>query len=220
MYALLKHEHRSPLQGILLPVQELRTNLDLDPQESAMFLEMIEHNTIRLQRMFEKVHNLGEMKAKHWDFEFVATDLNAMVRQVIREKKTRILTCDITMATELSEETSLIIDPKQISWVIAELLDNAVQFSPLESPVMVKIGQDNGEYTITVCDHGDGIDTALLPHVFEAFGHPDGMHHTKGYGLSLATARQIMLAHHGSIEIKSSKGQGTNVVLRFTEVTV
>ncbi|ETW92433.1 MAG: hypothetical protein ETSY1_43650 [Candidatus Entotheonella factor] len=83
----------------------------------------------------------------------------------------------------------------------------------------VKIGQDNREYTITVCDQGDGIDTALLPHVFEAFGHPDGMHHTKGYGLSLAIARQIMLAHHGSIEIKSSKGQGTSVTLRLPEVT-
>lgn len=217
MYALLKHEHRTPLQGILLPVQELRTNSDLDAQESAMFLEMIEQNTRRLQRMFEKVHTLGEMKAKHWDFELVETNVNAMVRQVIEEKKTRISTCDMTMHTELPEKTLCAIDPKQISWVVAELLDNAVQFSPLEAPVTVKVGQDNGEYTITVSDQGDGIDTALLPHVFEAFGHPDGMHHTKGYGLSLAIARQIMLAHHGSIEIKSSKGQGTSVTLRLPE---
>ncbi len=142
-----------------------------------------------------------------------------MVRQVIEEKKTRILTCDMTIDTEIPEGTSLVIDPKQIRWTIAELLDNAIQFSPLEAPVAVKIGHDNGEYTITICDQGDGIDTALLPHVFEAFGHPDGMHHTKGYGLSLAIVRQIMLAHHGSIEIKSSKGHGTNVVLRFPEVT-
>ncbi len=184
-----------------------------------MFLEMIEQNTSRLQRMFEKVHTLGEMKAKHWDFDFVAMDINEMVREAIGEKKTRISTCDIAMHTELPEEASSVVDAKQIRWILAELLDNAVQFSPLEAPVTVRVGNDNGEYTITVCDQGDGIDTALLPHVFEAFGHPEGMHHTKGYGISLAIARQIMLAHQGSIEIKSSKGHGTSVILRFPEIT-
>ncbi len=220
MYALLKHEHRTPLQGILLPVRELRTNPDLDSQESALFLEIIEQNTLRLQHMFEKVHTLGAMKAKQWDFEFVPTDLNALVHQVVGEVKNRILTCDMQINDELPEAASLVIDPKQIGWTITELLENAVQFSPLEAPVTVDVGRDNGEYTVTVCDQGDGIDTALLPHVFEAFGHPDGMHHTKGYGLSLAIARQIMQAHQGSIEIKSTKGHGTSVTLRFPEITV
>ncbi len=215
MYALLKHEHRTPLRGILLPVQELRTNAELDPQESAMFLEMIEQNTSRLQHLFEKVHTLGAMKAGQWNFEFFPSGLNELVRQTVEEKKTRILTCDLKMHTDLPDEASLDIDGKQIRWVVAELLDNAVQFSPLEAQVTIEIGRDNAEYTVSVCDQGDGIDMALLPHVFEAFGHPDGMHHTKGYGLSLAIARQIILAHQGSIEIKSTKGIGIRVTLRF-----
>ncbi len=124
------------------------------------------------------------------------------------------------MHTDLPDTASLDMDAKQISWILIELLENAVQFSPLEAPVTVEVGHDNAEYTIAVCDQGDGIDTALLPYVFEPFGHPDGMHHTKGYGLSLAIARQIMLAHHGSIEIKSTKGLGTSVKLRFPEAAV
>ena len=220
MYALLKHEQRTPLRGILLPVQELRTNPALDPQESAMFLEMIEQNTSRLQHLFEKVHTLGVMNASQWDFEFAPSNLNDLVRQAIAEKKTRILTCDMTMYTDLLDTVSLEIDAKQVAWILTELLENAVQFSPLESPVNVDVRQDNLTYTISVRDQGDGIDTAFLPHVFEPFGHPDGMHHTKGYGLSLAIARQIMLAHHGSIELKSTKGLGTTVTLRFPQTAL
>ncbi len=217
MYALLKHEHRTPLRGILLPVQELRTNAELDPQESAMFLEMIEQNTTRLQHLFEKVHTLGAMKAGHWDFEFAPANVNALVRQTIEEKQTRILTCDMTLHTELPDTAALHVDANQLRWIMTELLENAVQFSPLEASVSVEVGHGDGEFTISVCDQGDGIDAALLPHVYEAFGHPDGMHHNKGYGLSLAIARQIMLAHHGSIEITSTKGLGTRVTLHLPE---
>ncbi|MDH3603131.1 MAG: HAMP domain-containing histidine kinase, partial [Candidatus Tectomicrobia bacterium] len=216
MYALLNHETRTPLHGILLPAQELRTNESLNAEERDMFLEMIEQSATRLQHLFERVDTLSTMKSGLWDFQFIATDVRKVVQSAIDAITARIPACDITLEHDLPEAVFAMLDPHQMSRVIAAMLENAIQFSPLEGRVTVGVRHDNEYCYVTVSDEGDGIDPVFLPHVFEEFGHPDGMHHTKGYGLSLATVRQVMLAHQGTIEVESTKGVGTTFTLRLS----
>ena len=215
MFVLFNHDTRTPLHSILLPVRELRTNNGLAPEEQAMFLEMIEHSAMRLQRLLQKVQTLSAMKAGQWLFEFDQVDLEKLVRTAVAEVGTRVSTVAITIAPNPPATCLARLDQTQIKWVINAMLENAIQFSHLDGQVTISVHRDDTSVSIAVSDVGDGIDAALLPHVFEPFGHPDGMHHTKGYGLSLALARQIALAHHGTIEVESHKGVGSTFTLRL-----
>jgi signal transduction histidine kinase len=66
-----------------------------------------------------------------------------------------------------------------------------------------------------VTDRGQGIDSNYLPYVFEELSDPDIDHHSKGQGLSLAIARQIVLQHNGTISAESKKGSGTTFTVRL-----
>jgi signal transduction histidine kinase len=99
--------------------------------------------------------------------------------------------------------------------VFRAMLENAVRFSPLAGHIVVAALCDDACCRVTVTDYGTGIDADILPHVFEEFVHTDITHHTVGHGLSLAIARQIVLAHNGTIIAESTKGAGTTFTVRL-----
>jgi signal transduction histidine kinase len=99
--------------------------------------------------------------------------------------------------------------------VLIAILENAIQFSPPEGHVCVRVTRDADRFCMTVTDAGDGIAPDFLPRLFEEFAQPDVTHHSAGQGLSLALARQIVLAHHGTIEVTSTKGLGTTLTVRL-----
>jgi signal transduction histidine kinase len=68
---------------------------------------------------------------------------------------------------------------------------------------------------LTVTDRGPGIALDALPQVFEAFACADIRHHSTGHGLSLAIARQIVLAHDGTLEVESRPGVATTFTVRL-----
>ena len=69
---------------------------------------------------------------------------------------------------------------------------------------------------MSVTDRGQGIDPEYLPYVFEELSDPDIDHHSKGQGLSLAIARQIVLQHNGTISAESEIGSGTTFKVRLS----
>jgi two-component system sensor histidine kinase/response regulator len=99
--------------------------------------------------------------------------------------------------------------------VIKAILENAIRFSPLGGCVTVSVWSDNKHCYTTISDKGVGIEPDFLSRVFEEFAVADIIHHSEGQGLSLAIARQVVLAHNGTIEVKSTKGAGTTFTVRL-----
>jgi two-component system sensor histidine kinase SenX3 len=109
----------------------------------------------------------------------------------------------------LPDEAITRLDPASMPSVLTAMLENAIRFSPLDGRVVIRVSRDNERLCMTVTDEGDGIAPDILPRVFEGFVQTDLMHHSEGQGLSLALAYQIVLAHHGTITVVSTKGLGT-----------
>jgi signal transduction histidine kinase len=111
-------------------------------------------------------------------------------------------------------------DEARLSRVLANLLDNAVKYSPQGAQVEVEVAvvQRDGEdhAVLRVRDHGQGIPPEDLAQVFERYYRgsnvADG---TSGSGLGLAVAQQIVAQHGGAIEIDSQPGIGTTVSVRL-----
>jgi signal transduction histidine kinase len=100
--------------------------------------------------------------------------------------------------------------------MLANLLDNAVKYSPEHQEIGVSLATDNGWAVLTVRDHGLGITADDLPHVFERFYRGSNVpSDAPGTGLGLAGARQIVEQHGGTIELESEPAVGTLVRVRL-----
>jgi two-component system sensor histidine kinase BaeS len=95
--------------------------------------------------------------------------------------------------------------------VFANLLDNAVKYTPSGKHVMVSASRYWQTFSIEVTDSGMGIAPEHLPHLFERFYRADSARAraTGGFGLGLAISQAIVQAHRGQIEVTSEPGQGT-----------
>jgi signal transduction histidine kinase len=93
--------------------------------------------------------------------------------------------------------------------VLGNLLSNAIRHTPPGGSVSVAATQAGGAVQVEVVDDGEGIPAELLPRIFDRFVRGPGSH---GSGLGLAIARDLVVAHGGSIAVESRVGAGTTVV--------
>jgi signal transduction histidine kinase len=101
-------------------------------------------------------------------------------------------------------------DPDRLRQVLANLVANAVRYSPPGAPVLVEVGREPGAEAeralVTVADQGPGIPADLLPRLFERFAPGPG---SNGLGLGLYLANRIAAAHGGSLTVDTALGKGT-----------
>jgi signal transduction histidine kinase len=115
---------------------------------------------------------------------------------------------------DLSATSTVVMgDADRLEDVFCNLLDNAIKNTPPQGEIQITI-QANQLKTIavTIADSGPGIPPEQLPHVFERFQQSSGLRN--GFGLGLAIAREIVLAHDGEIKVASEPGEGA----RFTVI--
>ena len=122
---------------------------------------------------------------------------------------------NVAIEFDPSATVSLQADPEDLELVWANLLENAIRFSPAGGDVQLRV-RANGEWGyVEVTDHGAGIPAPELPHVFERFHRGDSSRarNTGGYGLGLAISKALIEAYGGSITPESQPGQGTRMTV-------
>jgi signal transduction histidine kinase len=120
---------------------------------------------------------------------------------------------DIALSLQLPPDPiELECDGARIEMAVANLLDNAVKFTPAGGRVNVGAEQREDVVRIWVEDSGPGIDPIDQPHIFERFYRSRG-NHTEGSGLGLAIVQSIVRAHGGQVSVKSEPGKGSSFVL-------
>jgi signal transduction histidine kinase len=100
-------------------------------------------------------------------------------------------------------------DRSRLQRVVANLLDNAVKYSPRGGTVTLSVKLDAGNARVEISDTGIGIDENDIPHIFERFYRGDKSRSTAGSGLGLSLALAIIRAHGGDITVKSSSHGST-----------
>ena len=101
--------------------------------------------------------------------------------------------------------------------VIANVLSNAVKFTPEGGEVSLKIGRDGAFLKIEVADTGPGIPADQLSYVFDRFfqGSASGRKGSQGSGIGLALTKELVELHHGHIQVESKVGEGTQFTIFF-----
>jgi heavy metal sensor kinase len=114
-------------------------------------------------------------------------------------------------------DTPLLVDAdrSRLQRVIANLLDNALKFTPAGGRVALEARKTDNSVQILISDNGIGIDKDDLPRVWERFYRADSSRSTPGTGLGLSLVQSIVHAHGGTVDIESEKNSGTHVSVRF-----
>jgi len=150
------------------------------------------------------LHRLDEQEV---DLTRLVRDACELLEPVAEDK-------GLSLACETPEAFPLVGDPPMIQRILANLLDNAIKYTPSGGAVKVSLSEKDGrEALVTVHDTGIGIPADDLPHIFERFYRCDHSRSQPGTGLGLSLARALANAHQGDITVTSTSGQGSTFTL-------
>lgn len=113
------------------------------------------------------------------------------------------------------ENPNLRIDRDLIANALNNLLDNAIKYSKTSPEITVNTYIKNDKFNISVEDKGIGMSKDVLNKIFERFyrAHTGNLHNIKGFGLGLNYANEIVNAHNGHINVKSTLGKGSTFII-------
>lgn len=211
--ANISHELRTPLTH-LKGYLELLVAGDLgslnEQQHSA--LAIIERSSDRLGRLIEdlllfSVSQSDQMQISMASFELPVLSLSALhkTKHKARERNIKLVyECDEKMPNVEGDED-------KISWVIIQLLDNAIKFTQPGGMVTLRICQKENLVDVMVVDTGIGIPASRVEEIFDSFYQLDGSttRRAGGTGLGLALAKNIIEAHGSNIQVTSEVGKGS-----------
>jgi K+-sensing histidine kinase KdpD len=210
---VLSHDLRNPLSVILTSAQTLQRRA-ADEQMQRQVRRVIA-NAQRIERM---VHDLLDYTRTRQGLGIPLTpseaDLVPICKQVIDNMQ--VLHSSRSIELRVEGDTRGAFDPDRTAQVVANLLTNAIHYSPQSSAVRVTVRGEEDGLVLEVHNEGPPIPTDLMPRLFEAFQRgvkENGP--TAGLGLGLYIVEQIVEAQGGSIEVRSKDGDGTMFTVRL-----
>jgi two-component system, OmpR family, sensor histidine kinase KdpD len=208
----VSHDLRTPLTGVRTAVGALRNpTLQLSEGDRKELLETIELDTERLSRLVGDLLDLSRLEAGAAAPDQELWSLDDIAREAVDSLGAR------TRVDIVGEAPLVNVDAAQVQRVLANLVENALRYSPADGRVLVRITATRKEAIVRVVDQGRGLDESELERVFEPFYRHDGDTRS-GAGLGLAIARGFAAANGGRVWAESRPGQGATFALALPVV--
>jgi two-component system phosphate regulon sensor histidine kinase PhoR len=215
--ANVSHELKTPLTVISGFAETLR-DPDLPASARDRFVETIEANARRMQRIVDDLLDLSRYESGSWVPNVISNDLAGVVADVFTGLQRSADEKGLTMSFQAPDDARrLDADPTALRQILANLVENAVRHTARGGITVSAGAAPKGGTTVSVSDTGSGIPIEHLGRIFERFyrvdsgrGRGEG-----GTGLGLAIVRHLVEAHGGSVRAESMVGQGTTIVVHF-----
>ena len=212
----VSHELRTPLASIRAMAETLQDGALNDPEVSEKFLGNIVREVDRLVRLSEDLTFLARSETlaparERFDLSDLLYDMAERLATYAARRKVKIILPEAIPTLEIEADRS------ELEQVFFNLLDNAIKYTPSGGSVEMTVVREKTSLTVTVSDTGIGILKEDLPRIFERFWRADRARKfpgeagtaTGGTGLGLSIVKHIVEAHHQTIEVKSTEGEGT-----------
>jgi signal transduction histidine kinase len=209
----ISHELRTPLAhitGYVDLISEEQLGSLTSQQKNAM--EVIQRASVRLGRLIEDLIEFSTASREGLKLNLQTITLPEVTSEVIERSREKAAKASVEVITDIGKDLPAIIaDPERLSWVIFQLLENAIKFTPSGGQVQLIAKQLNRQVTISIRDNGIGIPKDRQKEIFEPFHQLDGSPTRRygGTGLGLALVQLILRSHGCNITVDSDEGKGS-----------
>ena len=209
----VSHELRTPIAALRTFNELLTEGAADDPAARREFLETSRAQLERLDWLAQNLLELSKLDSGLVLLDLRPDDLRTAVEQAVAQALATARRRGVELTMDAPDAPIQIRhDPVRIGQVVANLIGNAIKFTPRGGKVRAEVrGEPDGDATITVVDTGIGIDPAELPRIFDRFfrGSRAAEARGSGSGLGLAIVRSIVEMHGGTVTVESRLGAGS-----------
>jgi signal transduction histidine kinase len=205
--ANVSHELRTPLTLILGPLEDLLASAD---ERGRQELTLVQRNAARLNAMVDDLLELARLQAGQLHLDVVRFDLAEALGRVVEPLRPLAARRGLSLTLAAAPLLPVEGDPRRLEFVFANLLANALKFTPTGGSVHVSAGSDGERVVVAVADSGPGIPVELQAHIFGRFNRfaLPGAASAAGSGIGLALVKELTELHHGTVAVASEPGNG------------
>jgi signal transduction histidine kinase len=205
----LSHQLKTPLANISMYTQLLREP-SLSEVERQEFLLRTNDQVAKMEWLLQMLLKTSRLEIGMIDFEIAPNDIKKTIADAISAVYAQAEKKNIRLCTEEFEERKLLHNPKWTSEALANILENAVKYSPCGSEITIRLEQLELYSRIEIRDKGIGIATDEFNLIFQRFYRSKSVEQQEGSGLGLYLAQLILTKQGGYITVSSVQGKGSS----------
>ena len=205
----MAHEFKTPLTSIKAVTTALLAS-PAQTQESQMeLLKIADEEAEHLRELIDDTIATARLDTSQIEFNPEISDIIEIIHEVVYSMRTELEGRDLEISNA-EPILQIALDRRLIKLAIKQLIDNAVKYSPVGTPLEIQVSRSNDVIDVEVTDHGEGIPEKEQSHIFERFFRsPSVLQQIPGSGLGLSIAHGILRAHHGDLTVQSRPGRTT-----------
>lgn len=209
--ANVSHELRTPITAIRGFVETIMSGRVNNKETLQQFLSIISRHTARMNAIIEDLLTLSRVEASAGRVEKRRQPLYSVLDEALSDHMDEASKKRITINIDCAQDLEAAFNFNLMEQAVANLVGNAVRYSPEDTVVTVSARKEKDNIVISVTDHGPGIPRQHLPRLFERFYRVDRARSRKqgSTGLGLAIVRHIAIVHNGSVSVSSTPGKGS-----------
>ena len=208
---MIVHDLRNPLGSMMSGLQLVHSALVAGDSSLPLvkLLSIAMRGGRNMFRLIDSLLDLGRMEAGEIDLKRTMVSPAALIQDAIEQVHPTVLSREQTLTAEIAPDLPPVLaDADLMLRVVANLIDNAVKFSPLGGQITVRLERVGEEVRFGVTDTGPGIPPESRQRIFDRFVRLEGFEDVKGTGIGLAFCKLAVEAHEGRIWVESEVGRG------------
>ena len=219
LMANVSHDLKTPLT-MIKAYAELILDININDKEKCKNnLNIIIEEVNRLNTLVNDILNLTKVESNLEKLEKSEFDLIKLIKRIVKQHNIYVIKdgYSIEFIHNNIKELMIYADKKKIEQVIYNLLNNALNYTGEDKKVIIKIVEDDKDYTIMVIDSGKGIDKKEIDHIFDRYYRSKKNHkrYVYGTGLGLSIVKNILLLHNFDYGVTSKKNKGTTFYFKI-----
>ena len=210
----LTHEMKSPLSAIRGAAELMEE--DMDREQRRRFLNNIRTEANRIQNLIDRLLLLSALESRKELRDVERVDFSELVREILESLVPQVQSKRVSVSSKLNGPIMLEGERFFLRQAVANLLQNAVEFTPPRGSIQVALDREDGKIALEVRDTGPGVPDFALRKVFDRFyslTRPDTGRKSSGLGLTFV--REVALLHKGDVRLENCAGGGARAILHL-----
>ena len=219
LMANVSHDLKTPLT-MIKAYAELILDININDKEKCKNnLNIIIEEVNRLNELVNDILALTKVENDLDKLDISSFDLIKLIEKIVKQHNIYVIKdgYNIEFIHDNIKELVIEADKKKIEQVIYNLLNNALNYTGKDKKVIIKVEDDDKDYTIMVIDSGKGIDKKEIDHIFDRYYRSKKNHkrYVYGTGLGLSIVKNILLLHNYEYGVTSKKNKGTTFYFKI-----